>query len=156
MRSRTKVPVVARGVAFALALVGMASPALAQGRGVSLEANPLPWPPPGDVFAPVLFDDGYVRVIRETVATLEAYADLSRYGAPGGYTPAMQMNVSTPVWIPDARIYIPPGPDQPKLELGPIDATLVPVEVASSTVAESRGMQAVLVGFRVTMPWRIP
>ncbi|MDI1482319.1 hypothetical protein [Polyangium sp. y55x31] len=143
--------VVAIGIAF-----GAPASAWAQEPLGPLSGGSLPWQP-GQVFARATpFGDGYRRVLRDTFEAFEAFADLSRYGAPRAITPAVQVTVPSQFWGADARTYIPQSPEQPTIYVGPARAQLIPVETATTVVAESRGMQGVLVGFQLELPWMIP
>jgi hypothetical protein len=106
--------------------------------------------------APTGFGDGWARVLSDTVEVLEALASLSRFAAPNIVVYSGQATAATQMWGPDMRIFIPPGPEQPTIRVGPATATLMPIELASSIVAEARGQQAVLIGLQVRMPWMVP
>jgi len=108
------------------------------------------------VVASGAFGNGWSRVVADTVEVLEALADLSRYGAPNMVAYPGQATEATQLWGPDTRIFIPPSPEQPTVRVGPATATLMPIELASSIVAEARGQQAVLVGLQIRLPWRVP
>ncbi|MDC3953286.1 hypothetical protein [Polyangium jinanense] len=143
--------VVAMGIAL-----GTPALAWAQAPLAPLSESGLPWQP-GQVFTRATpFGDGYQRVLRDTFEAFEAFADLSRYGAPPAITPAVQVSVPSQFWGADMRTFIPPSPEQPIIYVGPARAQLIPIETASTVVAESRGMQGVLVGFQLELPWMIP
>lgn len=143
--------VVAMGIA-----VGMPASAWAQQPLGPLSGGPLPWQP-GQVFTRATpFGDGYRRVLRDTFEVFEAFADLTRYGAPRAITPAVQVSVPSQLWGADMRVFIPPSPEQPIIYVGPARARLIPVETATTVVAEARGMQGVLMGLQLELPWRIP
>ncbi len=143
--------VVAMGVALAPAS------AWAQAPLAPLETNRLAFEP-GPVFTPAApFGDGYRRVISQTLEAFAAFADLTRYGAPRAITPAVPESVPSQFWGPDFRTYIPPSPEQPTITLGPARAQLMPIEFVSTSVADSRrGLQGVLVGWQIDLPWMIP
>jgi hypothetical protein len=132
-------------------LLGAASSAHAQ---VPPLPNPMPWGQ-ATVFAPpalATFGPEWNRIVRDTFATFKTFADLSRYGGPSSISPAVPMNVPSPLWG-DTRTYIPTNPDLPTIRVGEMRATLVPVETSSTIVAaESRGVQGVLVGMRIDLP----
>ncbi|MDI3285039.1 hypothetical protein [Polyangium sp. 15x6] len=143
--------VVAMGIAL-----GTPALAWAQAPLAPLSESSLPWQP-GQVFTQATpFGDGYRRVLRDTFEAFEAFADLSRYGAPPAITPAVQVSVPSQLWGADMRTFIPPSPEQPTIYVGPARAQLIPIETASTVVAEARGMQGVLVGFQFELPWMIP
>jgi hypothetical protein len=143
-------------------MLATARPAQAQGP-VAPEAPlaPVPVTPPG-AFAPVVFGDtpavfgGWARVLSDTVEVLEAFASLSRFAAPNMVAYPGQATEATQLWGPDTRIAIPSSPEQPTIRIGPATATVMPIELASSIVAEARGQQAVLIGLQVRMPWMVP
>ena len=86
----------------------------------------------------------------------EVFADLSRYGAPRAITPAVPVTIPSQFWGADTRTFIPQGPEQPTIYVGPARAQLIPIETATTVVAESRGVHGVLVGFQLELPWMIP
>jgi len=141
----------------------------ALGLGVSLaillaatgtaSAQPLPLPSPvpwgaGPVVAPpATFDSSWASVLSDTVAKLRVLADLSRYGGPGSREPAVPRTELVPMWR-DTRTHIPTNPDLSTLRVGPARAELMPIELTTTQVAaESRGMQGVLIGLQMELPF---
>ncbi|MRG97442.1 hypothetical protein [Polyangium spumosum] len=116
----------------------------------------VPWQPGQAITPATPFGDGYRRVLSDLSEAFEAFADLTRYGAPRAITPAVPQTVPSQFWGADTRTFIPQSPEQPTIYVGPARAQLIPIETATTVVAESRGMQGVLVGFQLELPWMIP
>lgn len=143
------------GGALALGMMlAAARPAAAQ--AASSAAGPVPFTSPRVFAASGTIGDSWARVVSDTVEVLQAFADLSRFGAPNMVAYSGQVTEGSRLWGPDTRIFIPPGAEQPTIRVGPATATLMPIETASSIVAESRGQQAVLVGLQIRLPWQVP
>ncbi len=144
------------GGALALGLMlATARPAAAQA-AADADAGPVPFASPQPFAAGGTVGGSWARVVSDTVEVLEAFANLSRHGAPNMVAYPGQATEGTQLWGPDTRIVIPQGSEQPTIHVGPARATLLPIETASSIVAESRGQQAVLVGLQFRMPWMVP
>ncbi|UQA62680.1 hypothetical protein [Polyangium aurulentum] len=157
MRARTtrvgRTSILGGAVALGMMLAA-AGPAWAQATPEAA-SEPLPFTTTR-VVASGAFGQGWARVVSDTVEVLEALANLSRHGAPNMVAYPGQATEATQLWGPDTRIFIPPGPEQPTVRVGPATATLMPIELASSIVAEARGQQAVLVGLQIRLPWQVP
>ncbi|MDC0749083.1 hypothetical protein [Polyangium mundeleinium] len=138
--------------------IALGTPALAWAQAplAPLSAGSQPWQPAQVVTPATPFGDGYRRVLLDTFEAFEAFADLTRYGAPPAITPAVQVSVPSQLWGADMRTFIPQSPEQPTIYVGPMRALLIPIETATTVVAESRGMQGVLMGFQLELPWMIP
>lgn len=143
------------GIVAALLVLGAPAAAWAQAP-VEVEVEPLPWSPSRALTPTSAFDDGFRRVLSDTLDAIEAFADLSRYGGEGVLSPGAPRSVPSQLLGADQRTYIPPAPEQPTIYVGTMRATLLPVEMASGVVAEARGMQGVLVGLSLDLPWMIP
>jgi hypothetical protein len=143
--------VVAMGVAL-----GTPAWAWAQEPLAPLETSPVSWQPGASITPATPFGDGYRRVLVDTFEAFEAFADLTRYGAPRAITPAVPVSVPSQLWGADVRTFIPQSPEQPTIYVGPARAQLIPIETATTVVAEARGMQGVLVGLQLELPWMIP
>ncbi|MDI1446093.1 hypothetical protein [Polyangium sp. 6x1] len=143
--------VVAMGIAL-----GTPALAWAQAPLAPLPTGGLPWGNSEVLIPAAPFGNGYLRVLRDTFEAFEAFADLSRYGAPRAITPAVPVTVPAQLWGTDMRTYITQSPEQPTIYVGPLQAQLIPIETATTVVAEARGMQGVLVGFQLELPWMIP
>lgn len=143
--------VVAMGVAL-----GAPASAWAQAPSAPLETSRVAFEPAQAITPATPFGDGYRRVLLDLSEALEAFADLTRYGAPRPITPAVPVSVPSQLWGADTRTFIPQSPEQPTIYVGPVRAQLIPIETATTVVAEARGMQGVLVGFQIELPWMIP
>lgn len=124
-------------------------PNAALARDPPLQTARLPWQI-GPAFASTTpFDDGFTRVVFETKQMIRAFADSSWYSAPPAPIPGRFGEVSSSLWTLDAHVYRQSNPEQPTLDVGAFRATLKPVEVSSTVVAESRNIQGVLVGVHI-------
>jgi hypothetical protein len=142
------------GSALALGTM-LVQPAPARAQAPQAASAPLPFTT-NPVVVSGAFGNGWARALSDTVEVLEAFADLSRNGAPNMVAYRGQATEATQLWRPDTRIIIPPGHEQPTIHVGPARAVLMPIELASSIVAEARGQQAVLVGLQIRLPWHVP
>lgn len=164
MASRSKVPPrpprgaprgLALGALLALTLALTLAAGSASAQPTPLPANPLPWSGGPVLAPPVTFDGSWANVLSDTLAKLKVLADLSRYGGPipSTLTPAIPRTEPVPE-LRDQRTYVPTNPDLPTLRIGPATAQLTPVSLVGTQVAaESRGMQAVLIGLQIPLPF---
>jgi hypothetical protein len=141
-------------IGAALAVLLSASPAFAQEPGpLAPQADPLPFQA-GRVFNPTpRFFGSATDTLSSAAASLGGFARLSRSSTPNALAFPGQTSVQTRARGPDMRTYIPQADRQPRIQLGPARAQLVPIETANLLIAaEPRGQEGVLMGFQLRLP----